>query len=72
MMSTRSLFVAFLTVVTLSGCSTVKPWEKGILSKNEMAFTPDPLEIKLSDHVYFAKEATGSGAEVSGGGCGCN
>lgn len=59
-------------LTALAACSVVKPWQKGNLAKNEMAFIPDPLEAKLSDHIYFAKEATGSGSEVSGGGCGCN
>lgn len=72
MSTIQSLIVIVIAVFALSGCATVKPWEKGVLAKNEMAFIPDPLESKLSDHVYFAKEATGSGAEVSGGGCGCN
>ena len=59
-------------IVMFSGCAHVSPWEKGILAKSEMAFTPDPLEQRLRDHVYFAKEASSSGSSVSGGGCGCN
>ena len=66
------LFACLCVLACASGCSTVKPWQKGTLAKNEMAFIPDPLESKLSDHIYFAKEATGAGAEISGGGCGCN
>lgn len=72
MNSNPNLLFVCLMIIVLSGCSTVDPWEKGFLAKNEMAFTPDPLETALSDHVYFSKEATSSGADVSGGGCGCN
>ena len=57
---------------SLSACSHVGAWEKGNLARPEMAFIPDPLEQRLSDHTYFAKEASSSGSAVSGGGCGCN
>jgi len=61
------------TALASIGCAVdIKPWEKGIIAKPEMAFSTDALESKIGDHIYFAKEATGSGAEVSGGGCGCN
>lgn len=61
-----------LLLVFVQGCTTVKAWEKGYLSKPEMAFAPDPMEQKIMDHTYFAKEASSSGSAVSGGGCGCN
>ncbi|WP_239923515.1 DUF4266 domain-containing protein [Agaribacterium haliotis] len=64
--------IAALLLVSLSACESVKPWHKDKLAKAEMGFVVDPLEAKMSDHVYFAKEATASGAEVAGGGCGCN
>lgn len=56
----------------VSACTNVGAWEKGDLSRPEMAFAPDPLEQRLRDHVYFAKEGSSSGSAVSGGGCGCN
>jgi len=59
-------------VLILPACSSVGAWEKGDLSRPEMTFTPDPLEQRLRDHVYFAKEGSSSGSAVSGGGCGCN
>ena len=71
----KKTFKVLLIVIVafdLGACANVKAWEKGNLSKPEMAFAPDFLEQKLSDHVYFAKEASSSGSAVSGGGCGCN
>jgi len=59
-------------ILILPACSSVGAWEKGDLSRPEMTFTPDPLEQRLRDHVYFAKEGSSSGSAVSGGGCGCN
>lgn len=55
-----------------SGCTTVKPWERGTLTKREMAWSPDPLADQLGDHTYFAKEAAAGGYGSAGGGCGCN
>ena len=60
------------TLILTSACSTVSPWEKGNLARPEMALAFDPLEAKLMEHVYFAKEGSSSGSAVSGGGCGCN
>jgi hypothetical protein len=37
-----------------------------------MAFDPDPLETKRSQHIYFSKEASLPGGGAGGGGCGCN
>lgn len=65
-----SLVMAVLMVLT--GCSTVKPWERGTLSKKEMSWAPDPLAATLSQHIYFAKEAAAGGYGSAGGGCGCN
>ena len=72
-MKTR-LTVAFIILIALSasGCTTVKPWERGTLSKKEMSWSPDPLAATLSEHIYFAKEAAAGGYGSAGGGCGCN
>lgn len=64
--------VLVFSVLLMTACTYVGAWEKGDLSRPEMTFSPDPLEQRLRDHVYFAKEASSSGSAVSGGGCGCN
>jgi hypothetical protein len=59
----------------LSACATVhppKPWEKGQLARPEMQFDADPMNARLSDHIYTSKEAASGGYGVGGGGCGCN
>lgn len=55
-----------------TGCSTVKPWDRGMLSRPDMAFDSDRLETSRRNHVYFSKEATPPGGSGGGGGCGCN
>lgn len=72
MMNTLKLVATAFFCFYLSACTNVGAWEKGDLSRPEMAFAPDPLEQRLRDHVYFAKEGSSSGSAVSGGGCGCN
>jgi len=63
-----------LAVILLSGCSSlgVKPWEKGLLAKPEMALDANSIEQGLDDHIYFSKEASSGGRSFGGGGCGCN
>jgi hypothetical protein len=59
-------------VIGLAGCAEVKPWEKGILARPEMAFDGDAQDARFTEHIYFSKEAASGGAGVGGGGCGCN
>ena len=66
------LALTALLVLTNTGCTTVKPWERGTLSRKEMAWSPDPLAATLGEHIYFAKEAAAGGYGSAGGGCGCN
>jgi hypothetical protein len=66
---------AALLAATLMGCATMappQPWEKGVLARPEMQFDADPLDTKLTQHIYTSKEAATGGYGASGGGCGCN
>ncbi len=58
----------------LAGCSTlgVKPWQREILARPEMALTASPVDAAIDDHIYFSKEAASGGRSFGGGGCGCN
>ncbi len=58
--------------LALAGCAEVKPWERGALAREDMAWDPDPLESALRAHVYFSKEGSLPGGGAGGGGCGCN
>jgi hypothetical protein len=73
----RKLLVALAACGALlglgtTGCAVVKPWDRNLLARPDMAFDPDPLESSRRGHVYFAKEATPPGGKGGGGGCGCN
>ena len=59
-------------LAALSGCATVKPWQRDLLAKPEMQFAPSAQLHAIDEHVYFSKEASMGGSSLAGGGCGCN
>ncbi len=70
-MNKLSIFI-LLTVVLASGCTTVKPWQRGYLAEDVMSASTDPLRASLDNHIYFSKEGSSGGGQSAGGGCGCN
>jgi Domain of unknown function (DUF4266) len=71
----RKLFILLLLLSPiLGGCSQlgVKAYERGLLAKQSMLLTSDPIEAGLDEHIYFSKEASSGGRGFGGGGCGCN
>jgi uncharacterized protein DUF4266 len=70
--SRKILFSFFFLGIGLPGCTTVAPWERGILAKSEMALDPNPLQSYMRSHNFGAREASASAnAHGGGGGCGC-
>ena len=67
-----ALSIAAVCAFASSGCVKVKPWEREILSRPDMAWEPDPLEAAFRTHVHFSKEASLPAGGAGGGGCGCN
>ncbi|MBQ13383.1 MAG: DUF4266 domain-containing protein [Gammaproteobacteria bacterium] len=68
----RLLLILLTSLCLLSACTPVRPWERGYLAKEEMAWDRDSLERVLNDHIFFSKEASSGGNSAAGGGCGCN
>lgn len=58
----------------LGGCSSlgVKPWQREVLARPEMALDAYPIDSAFDEHIYFSKEAASGGRGFGGGGCGCN
>ena len=54
------------------GSVGVKPWERDLMARPDMAPDPAPIDSSIDDHVYFSKEAATGGRGFGGGGCGCN
>jgi hypothetical protein len=64
--------IAALTMVGLTGCATVEPWDRDVLARPDMQIVSDPTERAADEHIYFSKEASSGGQGFGGGGCGCN
>jgi hypothetical protein len=64
----------FTGAALVSGCSSlgVSPWQRDVLSREEMRLDANPLDAAIDDHMYFSKEASSGGRSYAGGGCGCN
>ncbi|MEQ1832711.1 MAG: DUF4266 domain-containing protein [Candidatus Eisenbacteria bacterium] len=68
-----SLLVLLSLAALSTGCAAaVKPWDRDLLAKPSMRLIPHPMLSAIDDHIYFSKEASTGGMDVSGGGCGCN
>ncbi len=68
----RLTVLALIALTALTSCTQVRPWERGYLAREEMAWDSDVLERQLNDHIFFSKEASSGGNSAAGGGCGCN
>jgi hypothetical protein len=58
----------------LVACSAigVKPWQREVLSRQDMRLDGNGLDDSIDDHVYFSKEGSSVGRSFGGGSCGCN
>ena len=59
--------------ILVSGCATVRPWQRELHAKRCMQINPDPTATALQQHVLEYREGASGGYEAIGGsGCGCN
>lgn len=68
----RALLFLILSLIILSGCAMVQPYEREILSKPIMQFDSDKEEAAAREHFLNSLEGSSGGFGVGGGGCGCN
>lgn len=59
------------TCLQLSACTSVQPWQKGLLAKPEMTFAGDNIGNEFNEHIYSSREGASGGSGANGGGCGC-
>jgi len=71
---TRVVFKAgFVSLIILSSaCTVVQPFQREILSKNEMQFDSESVELGAREHFINSIEGSSGGFGTGGGGCGCN
>jgi hypothetical protein len=59
-------------VLAVSGCATVRPYEREHLQDRIMSLELDRTEAKDNLHWIEAREGSTGGAGGAGGGCACN
>lgn len=72
--ATGRVAIAALIIVaalTVTGCASVKPWQRGTLADSCMVFDADGLRAAYMTHWQEAREGSMGGFGVQGGGCGC-
>ncbi|WP_438952601.1 DUF4266 domain-containing protein [Porticoccus sp.] len=52
----NSLFV--LSIIALTGCQSVEPWERGILAREEMQWQASTMEARFRQQMFNSKEAS--------------
>ena len=68
----RVCLIFLLTVLGLTGCTTVKEYQKKKLNDAEMALGNRKVEKTELSSQSYREGASGANAGKSGGGCGCN
>ncbi|PKV75174.1 DUF4266 domain-containing protein [Pontibacter ramchanderi] len=63
---------ALLSLVLLSGCEVVKPYQKTLLNEEEMKLSARKLERFETNFQSYREGASGANGGKVGGGCGCN
>lgn len=65
-------FVLALSVVGLSGCISIMPWERERLAATDMQFGGAEEMHSAESHATEVREGSVGGFDAAGGGCGCN
>jgi hypothetical protein len=71
-MKKKSCFIAAIVCITISSCSTVKPYQKNKLNDSEMTLSGRKVEKPESNFQSYREGASGANGGKVGGGCGCN
>lgn len=68
----RTIFLVLLATLSLAGCATVSPYERGELTRPSMDTSREAGEATFHAHVNDSREGATGGMSTTGGGCGCN
>jgi hypothetical protein len=61
-----------MLVICATGCTTLKPWQRGGLTERCLQPSWDPLEASFDIHVHATREAIQGATALGAGSCGCN
>ena len=65
------ILLLFCAALLLSGCATVKPWEKENLSDPIMIIDENPINAGIKEHFLDYREGVEGATGAESGGCGC-
>lgn len=68
----KLLIFLCITIVSLSSCVSVKPYQKMYLNDLEMELSPKKIEMAETNYETYREGASGANGGKVGGGCGCN
>ncbi|MEZ4774176.1 MAG: DUF4266 domain-containing protein [Bacteroidia bacterium] len=66
------VIIIFLTCVGISGCVSVKPYQKMYLNDQDMELSARKLEFYETNFESYREGSAGANGGKVGGGCGCN
>ena len=69
---TRLAAPFLLAAAILTGCATVKPYERERLAQRDMQLERDRDVAAGEDHATAYREGSTGALGATGGGCGCN
>ncbi len=64
--------IALAFTILMSGCVTVKPYERENLADRTMDFDKNREEVVMEQHFLLTREGSIGGNGGAGGGCACN
>jgi hypothetical protein len=66
------LTLAFIPLLALAACTTVKEYEKNRLNDSEMILSARKVERTEMSFQTYREGSSGANGGKTGGGCGCN
>jgi len=72
MTKTIRIICAFFLLIGLSGCMSVKSYQKMYVNDSEMELAPKKVELFETNFETYREGASGANGGKVGGGCGCN
>ena len=71
-MKKRTTIIILLLGLMMSGCVSVKPYQKAYLNDSEMELVSPKMEKNELTFQVYREGASGASSGKTGGGCGCN
>jgi len=68
----RGRVLRWVVLLLVTGCATVAPYEREVLSRPDMALDHNGALVGAEHHATETREGSRGGLGGGGGGCGCN